>query len=239
MQKFKYQRKKDDRICCTEIRNKIYRIVGEISGLLKGQHFRGQMGHEKKAGSLIKKGVNSALTTYFFGQNMKRKLTIDKFLEFQQQLQREILSLEFERRNPDENGRIIEVDFTELLLAYAGYPDKKIARIRKTVKKRFKDNPKGIYKDEYLKFFHFLNNINNVDIALTFYHIAGASIEQGVYLKWQKQWLMLILVTINKEFVAVMKNRFLRGLEKSKGFVKLIESVVKCLKVNYNMHFDN
>ncbi|XP_043514697.1 calcium uptake protein 1 homolog, mitochondrial-like [Frieseomelitta varia] len=109
---------------------------------------------------------------------MKRKLTIDKFLEFQQQLQREILSLEFERRNPDENGRIIEVDFTELLLAYAGYPDKKIARIRKTVKKRFKDNPKGIYKDEYLKFFHFLNNINNVDIALTFYHIAGASIEQ-------------------------------------------------------------
>ena len=66
-------------------------------------------------------GVNSALTTYFFGQNMKGKLTIEKFLEFQQQLQTEILSLEFERKNPDENGRITEVDFTELLLAYAGY----------------------------------------------------------------------------------------------------------------------
>lgn len=39
-------------------------------------------------------GVNSALTTYFFGQNMKGKLTIEKFLEFQQQLQTEILSLE-------------------------------------------------------------------------------------------------------------------------------------------------
>lgn len=45
--------------------------------------------------------------------------------------------LQFERRNPDENGRITEVDFTELLLAYAGYPDKKKARIRKTVKKRY------------------------------------------------------------------------------------------------------
>lgn len=44
----------------------------------------------------------------------------------------------------------------------------------------FKDNPKGIDKDEYLKFFHFLNNINDVDTALTFYHIAGASIDQGV-----------------------------------------------------------
>lgn len=44
---------------------------------------------------------------------------------------------------------------------------------------RFKDNPKGVSKDEYLRFFHFLNNINDVDTALTFYHIAGASIDQG------------------------------------------------------------
>jgi len=44
--------------------------------------------------SLKLQGVNSALTTYFFGPNMKQKLTIEKFLEFQHQLQREILSLE-------------------------------------------------------------------------------------------------------------------------------------------------
>lgn len=40
------------------------------------------------------KGVNSALTTYFFGPSMDQKLTIEKFLEFQHQLQKEILSLE-------------------------------------------------------------------------------------------------------------------------------------------------
>ena len=39
-------------------------------------------------------GVNSALTTYFFGPNMKQKLTIEKFLDFQEQLQKEILNLE-------------------------------------------------------------------------------------------------------------------------------------------------
>lgn len=30
-----------------------------------------------------------------------------------------------------------------------------------------------------MDFFHFLNNINDVDTALTFYHIAGASIDQA------------------------------------------------------------
>lgn len=36
----------------------------------------------------------------------------------------------------------------------------------------------------------------------------------------------------NREFVAVMKNRLLRGLEKPKdtGFVKLIHSILKCAK---------
>ncbi|KAK9303297.1 hypothetical protein QLX08_005053 [Tetragonisca angustula] len=232
---------------------------GKVATLIRQQTSIGNRHRDHVTTGNMFKGVNSALTTYFFGQNMKGKLTIEKFLEFQQQLQREILSLEFERRNPDENGRITEVDFTELLLAYAGYPDKKKTRIRKTVKKRFKDNPKGIDKDEYLKFFHFLNNINDVDTALTFYHIAGASIDQATLKHVAKtvahvdlsDHVIQVVYTIfdenmdgqlsNKEFVAVMKNRVLRGLEKSKdtGFVKLIESTVKCLKVNYNMHFDN
>lgn len=44
---------------------------------------------------------------------------------------------------------------------------------------RFKESSKGVSKEDYLKFFHFLNNINDVDTALTFYHIAGASIDRG------------------------------------------------------------
>lgn len=232
---------------------------GKVATLIRQQTSIGNRHRDHVATGNMFKGVNSALTTYFFGSNMKKKLTIEKFLEFQQQLQKEILSLEFERRNPDENGRITEIDFTELLLAYAGYPDKKKAKIRKTVKKRFKDNPKGIDKDEYLKFFHFLNNINDVDTALTFYHIAGASIDQATLKHVAKtvahvdlsDHVIQVVYTIfdenmdgqlsNKEFVAVMKNRVLRGLEKPKdiGFVKLIESIVKCLKISYNMHLDS
>ncbi|XP_044266646.1 calcium uptake protein 1 homolog, mitochondrial isoform X2 [Tribolium madens] len=196
------------------------------------------------------KGVNSALTTYFFGPNLKGKLTIEKFLDFQEKLQKEILSLEFLRKNPDENGNISEADFTELLLAYAGYPQKKKSRMLKRVKKTFRDHGQGISKQDYLNFFHFLNNINDVDTALTFYHIAGASIDQATLKHVAKtvahvdlsDHVIHVVFTIfdenmdgqlsNKEFIAVMKNRLLRGLEKPKdtGFIKFMQSVLKCAK---------
>lgn len=198
------------------------------------------------------KGVNSALTTYFFGPKMDEKLTIEKFLEFQNQLQTEILSLEFLRKNPNNEGKITEADFTELLLAYAGYPPKKKSKVLKRVKKTFKENSQGVSKEDYLKFFHFLNNINDVDTALTFYHIAGASIDRATLKHVAKtvahvdlsDHVINVVFTIfdenldgqlsNREFISVMKNRLLRGLEKPKdtGFVKLIQSVIKCAKEN-------
>lgn len=128
--------------------------------------------------SSFAQGVGSALTTFFFGPHGDEKLTIEKFLEFQHQLQREILSLEFARKHPNEEGRISETDFAELMLAYAGYSDKKKAKKLKRIKKHFKGTGQGISMKDYLDFFHFLNDINDVDTALTFYHIAGASIDQ-------------------------------------------------------------
>ncbi|KAF7381955.1 hypothetical protein HZH68_015828 [Vespula germanica] len=231
---------------------------GKVATLIRQQTSIGNRHRDHANTGNTFKGVNSALTTYFFGPNMKQKLTIEKFLDFQEQLQREILSLEFERRNPDENGKITEVDFTELLLAYAGYSDKKKAKMLKRVKKTFKENPKGINKEEYLKFFHFLNNINDVDTALTFYNIAGASIDQATLKHVAKtvahvdlsDHVIQVVYTIfdenmdgqlsNREFVAVMKNRVLRGLEKPKdtGFVKLVQSLIKCAKNSYFIQFD-
>lgn len=196
------------------------------------------------------KGVNSALTTFFFGQKLDKKLKIEKFLDFQQQLQREILTLEFMRKNPDERGMITEADFAQLLLAYAGYTQKKKAKKMKTVRKRFHETGTGISKKDYLDFFHFLMSINDVDTALTFYHIAGAAIDQHTLKHVAKtvahvdlsDHVVDVVFTIfdenldgqlsNREFVGVMKNRLMRGLEKPKdtGFVKLIHSVLKCGK---------
>jgi len=204
------------------------------------------------------KGVNSALTTYFFGKDLKQKLTIEKFLDFQDQLQKEILSLEFQRKQPDDNGNITEAEFAELLLAYAGYPQKKKVKMLKRVKKAFRDHGQGVSKEDYLHFFHFLNNINDVDTALTFYHIAGASIDQATLQHVAKtvahvnlsDHVVSVVFTIfdenldgqlsNREFIAVMKNRLLRGLEKPKdtGFIKFMHSVIKCARDTRPTFFD-
>ncbi|KAL4708431.1 hypothetical protein ACJJTC_019667 [Scirpophaga incertulas] len=132
------------------------------------------------------KGINSALTTYFFGSKLNQKLTIEKFLDFQQQLQKEILSLEFQRKQPDENGRITEADFAELLLAYAGYPAKKKARMLKRVKKAPRcatwrapwptwtcSRISSTWCSPYST-----RTVSGCCFILTFYHIAGASIDQ-------------------------------------------------------------
>lgn len=47
-----------------------------------------------------------------------------------------MVKFQFQRKDPDENGKITEADFTELLLAYAGYPPKKKSRLIKRVKKK-------------------------------------------------------------------------------------------------------
>ncbi|KAI9553979.1 hypothetical protein GHT06_019250 [Daphnia sinensis] len=197
------------------------------------------------------KGVNSALSTYFFGPNRDQKLTIDKFLEFQKQLKEEILTLEFRRKGLNDNAKLSEADFAEMLLAYAGYPDKRKIRMIKRVRKGYQGEKSiGISLKDYLDFFHFLNSINDVDTALTFYHIAGASIEPSTLKHVARtvahvelaDHVVEVVFTIfdenqdgqlsNREFVAVMKNRMMRGLEKPKdtGFIKLIESSIKCAK---------
>lgn len=228
-----------------------YEEFDKVATLIRNQTSIGARHRDHANTGNTFKGVNSALSTYFFGMDLKEKLTIEKFLEFQQQLQQEILSLEFRRKGPNEDGLIQEADFAELLLAYGGYPPNKKARMLKRVKKAFKgETSKGISRDDYLKFFHFLNNINDVDTALTFYHIAGASIDPTTLKHVAKtvahvelsDHVVNVVFTLfddnndgqlsNREFVAVMKNRLQRGLEKPKdtGFVKLIVSMFKCAR---------
>ena len=72
------------------------------------------------------------------GPELDGKLTIERFLEFQNQLQREILRLEFDRKDPNAHGRITERQFAELLLAYADYSAKKRSSVLKRVKRAYK-----------------------------------------------------------------------------------------------------
>ena len=80
------------------------------------------------------KGVNTGLNAYFFGEDLKGELTVERFLEFQRSLQEEILALEFKKKDEDGKGKIAEKDFADLLIAYAGFQPKKKARMLRRVR---------------------------------------------------------------------------------------------------------
>ena len=50
--------------------------------------------------------------------------------------------------------------------------------MRQVVKKSFQ----GISFEEYLDFYRVLKYINDIDTALMFYHVAGASIDKGSFI---------------------------------------------------------
>ena len=98
-------------------------------------------------------------------------------------------------------------------------------------------------------FFRFLSTINDVEMALTFYTMAGASVDPPTLSHVAKTvsgvdltaHVIDVVFTLfdenqdgelsNKEFVCVMKKRLMRGLEQPKdtGFIRLISAMYNCL----------
>ncbi|XP_029787753.1 calcium uptake protein 1, mitochondrial isoform X5 [Suricata suricatta] len=153
---------------------------------------------------------------------------------------------QFERHDPVD-GKITERQFGGMLLAYSGVQSKKLTAMQKQLKKHFKEG-KGLTFQEVENFFTFLKNINDVDTALSFYHMAGASLDkvtmQQVARTVAKVELSDHVCDVvfalfdcdgngelsNKEFVSIMKQRLMRGLEKPKdmGFTRLMQAMWKC-----------
>lgn len=229
-----------------------------ISDILLNQTSVGRRHRDHAVTGNVVGDIGSALTTYFFGADNKKKLTVQEFINFQQELQSEILRLEFNRYDP-EDGRISERDFASMMLTYAGFPDKKKALMIRRVKKAYKDeDAKGISFEEYENFWKFLQNITDVDTALSFYHLAGVSIDQETLKHVAKTVVQVelsdhvveVVFTLfdenedgqlsNREFVSVMKRRLMRGLEKPKdtGFAKLVNSVWTCTKSQTRSFFE-
>ncbi|XP_023818711.1 calcium uptake protein 1, mitochondrial isoform X5 [Oryzias latipes] len=220
----------------------------QVQSIIRSQTSMGMRHRDRSTtGNTLKTaGCSSALTTYFFGEDLKGKLTIGSFLEFQRKLQHDVLKLEFERNDPVD-GRISERQFGGMLLAYSGVQSRKLKQMQKGLKKMFKD-AQGITFEEVENFFTFLKNVNDVDTALSFYHMAGASIDKATMKQVARTVAKVELSDhvcnvvfalfdcdgngelSNKEFIAIMKQRLMRGLEKPKdmGFTRLVRAMWKC-----------
>jgi Ca2+-binding EF-hand superfamily protein len=227
----------------------------KVQEIIRNQTSIGMRHRNHSTTGSVDHGMSSALSSYFFGLDGSKKLTVLEFLEFQRQLQKEINKIEFNRYA--EDNLLSERDFGSILLTYAGLPDSKKTRMLKRVRRKYKDEPKGITFDEYLAFWTFLKSINDVDTALSFYHLAGVSIDEETFKHVAKTVALIelsdhvvdVVFTLfdenndgelsNKEFVSVMKRRVMRGLDQPKdtGFVKLINAVVKCA-TSYHIYSD-
>ncbi|TRY98822.1 hypothetical protein DNTS_035640, partial [Danionella cerebrum] len=207
----------------------------QVQSIIRSQTSMGMRHRDRSTtGNTLKTGgCSSALTTYFFGADLKGKLTIGSFLEFQRKLQHDVLKL--------------EKQFGGMLLAYSGVQSRKLKQMQKNLKRMFKD-AQGITFEEVENFFTFLKNVNDVDTALSFYHMAGASIDKATMKQVARTVAKVELSDhvcdvvfalfdcdgngelSNKEFIAIMKQRLMRGLEKPKdmGFTRLVRAMWKC-----------
>ncbi|KAL7076102.1 hypothetical protein ACQ4LE_004776 [Meloidogyne hapla] len=220
--------------------------------------------HITGTGTFTKSGKHSAITRHFFGSDNLQKLNIDKFLQFQKDLHYDILKIEFERRDPESGpvGIISEVSFARLLMIHSDLPEKRQKRMLKRVKRKYNKemiNKKGVSFEEVNNFFAFIYHIDNVDLALHFYKLAGKPLSKELIKRVARKitnvelsdTIVDIVVTLfdengdgelsQKEFISIMKQRKQRGLERPKdtGLTRLLDALWVCSKNQLNTSLNN
>ncbi|XP_071829535.1 calcium uptake protein 1, mitochondrial-like [Apostichopus japonicus] len=230
----------------------------QVTNVIRAQTATGKRHRDRvTTGNVIGKTSNSSLTTYFFGKDLQKKLTTAEFLAFHRKLRRDLLKLEFNKFDPVD-GRIQERCLAKFLIVHANLPQKRRSRMLKRVKKRFADDPEGITFDEMEALQKFLSNVNDINTALSFYHVAGADIDPDTFKHVAKmvggsdlsQRVVDVIYSLfdenddgklsHKELISVMKHRQQRGLDKSKelGLSRIMEAMWKCAKKTKSGYFN-
>ncbi|XP_056628177.1 calcium uptake protein 3, mitochondrial isoform X8 [Triplophysa dalaica] len=187
--------------------------------------------------------VDTTLLVHFFGKKGKAELTFDDFYRFMDNIQTEMLEIEFLTYSKGMTT-ISEEDFARILLRYTNVED--IRSYLENVRQCIPDE-KGITFEEFRSFFQFLNNLEDFAIAMQMYNFACRSIGQdefarAVYvatgLKLTRHLVNTIFKIFDvdhddqlsyKEFVGIMKDRLNRGGRNYKT-VERFTSFRSCLK---------
>ncbi|XP_030621430.1 calcium uptake protein 3, mitochondrial [Chanos chanos] len=169
--------------------------------------------------------TSTTLLVHFFGKKGKMELNFDDFYRFMDNLQTEVLEIEFLSCS-DGMTTISEEDFARVLLRYTTVEN--ISSYLDNVRHSIPDE-KGITFDEFRSFFQFLNNLEDFAIAMQMYNFANRSIGQdefarAVYvatgLKLTEHLVRTIFKIFDvdhddqlsyKEFIGIMKDRLHRG----------------------------
>ncbi|XP_048102551.1 calcium uptake protein 3, mitochondrial isoform X11 [Alosa alosa] len=187
--------------------------------------------------------IDTSLLVHFFGKKGKAELTFDDFYRFMDNLQTEVLEIEFLTYSKGMTT-ISEEDFARILLRYTTVDN--ISSYLDNVRQCIPDE-KGITFEEFRSFFQFLNNLEDFTIAMQMYNFASRSIGQDEFaraayvatgLKLTRHLVNTIFKIFDvdhddqlsyKEFIGIMKDRLHRGARGYKA-VEHFTSFKSCLK---------
>ncbi|BFF89136.1 calcium uptake protein 3 mitochondrial [Drosophila madeirensis] len=181
--------------------------------------------------------VPTTLQLHFFGKRGTGVINYDNFYRFMDNLQTEVLELEFHEFSKG-NSIISELDFAKILLRYTYLATDEYDVFLERLLERVKDE-KGITFHDFRDFCHFLNNLDDFTIAMRMYTLADRAISKEEFSRAVKictgyslsQHLIDTVFAIfdadgdgllsYKEFIAIMKDRLHRGFKsvaKSEGW---------------------
>ncbi|XP_048365640.1 calcium uptake protein 3, mitochondrial isoform X1 [Sphaerodactylus townsendi] len=190
---------------------------------------------------------DTTLLVHFFGKKGKAELNFEDFYRFMDNLQTEVLEIEFLSYS---NGMttISEEDFAHILLRYTNVENTAsyLENVRCTMPEE-----QGITFDEFRSFFQFLNNLEDFAIAMQMYNFANRSIGQdefkrAVYVATSLKLSAHLVSTVfkifdvdkddqlsYKEFIGIMKDRLHRGFRGYKSIQKYT-TFKSCVKKELN-----
>ncbi|XP_060904858.1 calcium uptake protein 3, mitochondrial isoform X3 [Labrus mixtus] len=169
--------------------------------------------------------TETTLLVHFFGKKGKAELKFEDFYQFMDNMQTEMLEIEFLSYSKGL-PTISEEDFARILLRYTNVDD--VSGYLENVRHSIPDE-KGITFEEFSSFFQFLNNLEDFTIAMQMYNFAHRSVGQeeftrAVYVATGIKLTHHLVNTVfkifdedhddklsHKEFIGVMKDRLHRG----------------------------
>ncbi|XP_004537192.1 calcium uptake protein 3, mitochondrial isoform X2 [Ceratitis capitata] len=175
--------------------------------------------------------IDTTLQIHLFGKKGNQDLNYDGFYKFMDNLQTEVLELEFNEFSKG-NVAITENDFAKILLRYtylnAEEYDAYLERLMDRVKVE-----RGITFEEFRDFCRFLNNLEDFAIAMRMYTLADRAISQSEFSRavkictgfsLSKHLIDTVFAIFDdngdgmlsyREFIAIMKDRVHRGFKSS------------------------
>ncbi|XP_013779721.1 calcium uptake protein 3, mitochondrial-like isoform X2 [Limulus polyphemus] len=196
--------------------------------------------------SLASMAVNTTLLVHLFGKKGKETLCFDDFYRFMDNLQTEVLELEFMEFSHGM-PTISEVDFASILLRYTYVHSDDYEAYIQRVQEQIPEE-KGITFEQFKAFCQFLNNLDEFAIAMRMFTFANQPISQEEFHRavkictghnLDKNLVNTVFQVFDsdgdghlsyKEFIAIMRDRLHRGfrshLVKNEGW----EAFKTCVK---------